>query len=111
MASTLFTDTATVAVEEDGSFEVPAMPVGPLTLTGRDPEGRAVYATVGLERPGDVVHVVLELPRTQPPGLGTVVSDREHSDDHGPHFAATRRRPGGAKPGRVGLPPPGAVRS
>ncbi|MFV2074069.1 MAG: hypothetical protein ACC742_15665, partial [Thermoanaerobaculales bacterium] len=73
VASTLFNDVATVTVEADGSFEVPAMPVGPLTLTGRDSEGRTVYATVGIARPGDVVHVVLELQRTQPPGLGTVV--------------------------------------
>ena len=73
VVSTLFNDSKTTTVDPDGSFSVPGMPVGPLTLTGRDSEGRVVYATVGIERPGEVVHVVLEMPRTQPPGMGTVV--------------------------------------
>ncbi|MEO1086016.1 MAG: carboxypeptidase-like regulatory domain-containing protein, partial [Acidobacteriota bacterium] len=64
-ASTLFSEQKTIFVEPDGSFRIPGMPVGPITLSGRDKDGRRVYATVGIERPGDTVDVHLEIQRTE----------------------------------------------
>jgi hypothetical protein len=74
IASSLFQEGKTATVAADGSFRFDGMPVGPLTLTGRDGDGRRVYATVGLEQPGATVDVLLEIPPdTPPPGQGTVV--------------------------------------
>ncbi|MEM8931210.1 MAG: Ig-like domain-containing protein, partial [Acidobacteriota bacterium] len=73
-ASTLFREEKTVQIEADGSFRIPGMPVGPITLTGRDDDGRKVYATVGIAEPGDTVDVHLEIQRqTAPVGEGSVV--------------------------------------
>jgi len=72
-ASTLFSEQKSVRIEADGTFRIPGMPVGPITLTGSDQQGRKVYATVGIERPGATVDVYLELQRQQPnTGKGTV---------------------------------------
>jgi hypothetical protein len=70
--STLFSEMKTATVAADGSFRLGGLPVGPMTLTGRDPSGRVVHATVGIERPGDVIDTTLTLLRQPPPGLGTV---------------------------------------
>ncbi len=72
IASTLFSELRSVEVESDGSFEIVGLPVGPLTLTGSDGAGRRVFATVGLEQPGDTVEVLLQLHRAPPGGTGTV---------------------------------------
>ncbi|MFH1177056.1 MAG: Ig-like domain-containing protein, partial [Acidobacteriota bacterium] len=72
VASTLFDEIRSATVSAEGAFSFAGMPVGPLTLTGSDRDARRVYATVGLARPGETVEVVLRLPRTQPPGAGTV---------------------------------------
>jgi hypothetical protein len=75
IASTLFGEVRSVEVDEvDGSFEIAGVPVGPLTLTGSDEAGRRVYATVGLEEPGDTVEVLLQLHREPPGGTGTVIA-------------------------------------
>lgn len=73
VVSMLFSEMRTARVAADGSFTFAGVPVGPLTLTGRDPEGRRAYATVGLEKPGAVVEVRLEIQRSPPPGSGTVI--------------------------------------
>ena len=70
-ASTLFNQAKSVLAGADGSFVIPGVPVGPITLTARDQDGRVVYATVGVAEPGDTVEVVLRMPRTVP-GMGTV---------------------------------------
>ncbi len=73
-ASTLFVEMKSATVEADGGFTLAGVPVGPITLTGRDGDGNAVYATVGVERPGDTVTLVLELQRSSgPTGEGTVL--------------------------------------
>ena len=69
--STLFNEQSTVATEEDGSFRIGGVPVGPITLTGRDRDGRRGYATIGVEEPGASVQVRLAIPRA-PPELGTI---------------------------------------
>jgi|GEM_PF-5747628 len=69
--STLFGEALSVTTEEDGSFRIGGAPVGPVTLTGKDKDGRHAYATIGIEEPGDTVQVRLEIPRA-PPELGTV---------------------------------------
>ncbi len=69
--STLFNEEKGVRAGPDGSFVVPGVPVGPITLTARDGQGRVVYATVGVAEPGDAVEVLLRMPRIVP-GLGTV---------------------------------------
>ncbi len=69
--STLFNELKRVDVEADGSFRIGGVPVGPITLTGSDEDGRKVYATVGVEQPGATVDVRLEIPRA-PPSLGTI---------------------------------------
>jgi len=71
-SSTLFNEEKAVQPAADGSFVIAGVPVGPITLTGRDPEGRVVYATVGVSGPGVTVDsVLLLLPRVIP-GMGTV---------------------------------------
>ena len=55
----------------DGTFSVPGVPVGPITLVVRDREGRVGYATVGVDRPGAIVDAVVEVPRFVV-GKGTV---------------------------------------
>jgi hypothetical protein len=69
--STLFQEQRQTSVAPDGSFRVGGVPVGPITLTGSDRDGRRVYATVGVETPGSTVDVRLEIPRA-PPALGAV---------------------------------------
>ncbi len=69
--STLFNELKRVDVGADGSFRIGGVPVGPITLTGSDADGRKVYATVGVEEPGAGVDVRLEIPRA-PPSLGTI---------------------------------------
>lgn len=71
-ASTLFSELKSVDVGVDGSFRIEGVAVGPITLTGRDPQGRTVYATVEVARSGAEVEVQLRLLRRPPPGLGTV---------------------------------------
>jgi hypothetical protein len=70
--SDLFDEDRYAAVGADGSFRFGGVPVGPITLTGSDGEGRKVYATVGVERPGASVEVTLRLPRVASPDPGTV---------------------------------------
>ena len=72
-ASTLFSEMTTVTPAADGTFTVAGVPVGPITITGRDADGHSVYATVGISSPGAVVDVVLELQRAAVPGTGTVL--------------------------------------
>ncbi len=72
-ASTLFQEIKTAPVSpQDGSFRLGGVPVGPLTLTGRDQEGNRVYATVGMDQPGQTRDVLLLLNRSTPPRTGTV---------------------------------------
>ncbi|HQQ77162.1 MAG TPA: Ig-like domain-containing protein, partial [Thermoanaerobaculia bacterium] len=71
-ASTLFPEQRTVQPAADGSFTFGGLPVGPITLSGRDVAGNRVYQTIGIQRPGDVVNVTLQLGRTGPPKTGTV---------------------------------------
>ena len=74
IASSLFREGKTAMVAADGSFRFDGMPVGPLTLAGRDRDGRRVYATVGILRPGATAEVLLEIPPdAPPPGQGTIV--------------------------------------
>lgn len=72
--STLFREMKSVAVGEDGVFTIGGMPVGPITLTGSDQDQFRVFATVGIERPGDTVNVELEIQREEekPPTFGEV---------------------------------------
>src|SRR5690606_12571690 len=70
-ASTLFQEQRKVELATDGTFTVPGLPVGPITLTVRDPEGRVGYATVGIDEPGAVVEALVEVPRLVV-GKGTV---------------------------------------
>ncbi len=62
-ASTLFNEQRSIALGSDGTFSVPGVPVGPITLVVRDREGRVGYATVGVDRPGAIVDAVVEVPR------------------------------------------------
>jgi hypothetical protein len=73
-ASTLFSEQQKVTVEADGTFRFLGLPVGPISLAGRDSQGRRVYATVEIPAPGAVAHVDLEIQRqtTVPPQYGTV---------------------------------------
>ncbi|HTS01393.1 MAG TPA: carboxypeptidase-like regulatory domain-containing protein, partial [Thermoanaerobaculia bacterium] len=73
-ASTLFPEQRTLQPAADGSFTFGGLPVGPITLSGRDLAGNRVYQTVGLQKPGDVVSVTLLLGRTGPPKTGTVTA-------------------------------------
>ncbi|MFL6203112.1 MAG: carboxypeptidase regulatory-like domain-containing protein, partial [Thermoanaerobaculia bacterium] len=70
-SSTLFNEEKSVTAKADGSFLIAGVPVGPITLTARDRDNRVVYATVGVAQPGDVVEVLLRMPRIIP-GLGSV---------------------------------------
>ncbi|MFI5167823.1 MAG: Ig-like domain-containing protein, partial [Thermoanaerobaculales bacterium] len=73
IASTLFGESKSQLVGADGSFFFATVPIGPLTLTGRDPSGLTVYATVALAQPGTVVETQLEIERgAPPPSLGGV---------------------------------------
>ncbi len=72
VASVLFREVATARTATDGSFHVDGVPVGPLTLTGRDGQGGVGYATVALEQPGATVEVVLEIDRARGAGVGIV---------------------------------------
>ena len=71
-ASTLFPEQRTLQPAADGSFTFGGLPVGPITLSGRDTAGNRVYETVGIQRPGEIVNVTLLLGRTGPPKTGTV---------------------------------------
>jgi hypothetical protein len=71
-ASTLFPEQRTLQPAADGSFTFGGLPIGPITLSGRDLVGNRVYQTVGIQKPGDVVSVTLQLGRTGPPKTGTV---------------------------------------
>ena len=62
-ASTLFSEVKSTYVDSEGNFEIGGLPVGPITLTGSDGDGRKVYATVGIDRPGEIEEVVLEIQR------------------------------------------------
>ena len=42
VTSTLFQEAKTLNVDAAGAFRIGGMPVGPLTLTGRDPAGNRV---------------------------------------------------------------------
>ncbi|MGV8042381.1 MAG: hypothetical protein AB2L07_20830 [Thermoanaerobaculaceae bacterium] len=72
--SMLFRETRTVGVGADGSFSLGGVPVGPITLTGEDPDRYRVFATVGIESPGQTVNVELEIQRreNEPPTFGKV---------------------------------------
>ena len=72
--STLFREMKSVVVAGDGSFTIGGMPVGPITLTGSDTDQFRVFATVGIEHPGDTVNVELEIQREEekPPTFGEV---------------------------------------
>lgn len=72
-ASTLFSEVRTATAGTDGAFRVDALPVGPVTVSARDREGRSAHATVGLAGPGDVKSLTLRIPRGQLPRTGTVV--------------------------------------
>ena len=72
-ASTLFSEMSTVSTAPDGTFNFSGVPVGPITITGRDADGHSVYATVGISSPGAVADVVLELQRGATPGTGTIL--------------------------------------
>ena len=66
-ASTLFSDIKTVSINpDDGTFRIDSLPVGPITLTGSDEDGRKVYATIGIDYPGEVEEVHLEIQRNAP---------------------------------------------
>ena len=72
-SSTLFQDQRLATTEVDGSFRIPGVVVGPITLTGEDGDGRLVFATVALPGPGETLDVELQIPRGRPPvGRGTV---------------------------------------
>ncbi len=72
-ASVLFSELKSTDCDPgDGAFVLGGLPVGPITLTGRSPDGHRVYSTVGIEHPGAVVDLELRLPRLPPPGEGTV---------------------------------------
>ncbi len=85
-ASTLFSEQRTTVVAPDGSFTFGGLPVGPITLAGRDAAGNRTYETVGIAHAGDVVNVVLRLGRSGPPRTGTVVA------------TVTRQRSGSPRP-------------
>ena len=91
-ASVLFSEMKSASCSAgDGAFTIGGLPVGPITLTGKDPAGHRVYATVGIEQPGAVVDVELRIPRTRPPGEGTVegtVYRQPASGDRQPHAGA-----------------------
>ncbi len=75
-ASLLFNEPCGVVVTpaDNGEFQIPAVAVGPVTLTGRaDGTAARVYQTVVLTHPGDSVDVVLAVPDEAPAtGFGTV---------------------------------------
>jgi len=82
--STLFSEEKSVPASADGTFTIPGVPVGPITLTARDKDSRVVYATVGVSSPGDVVdNVVLRMPRIIP-GFGTVAGTVVGASDGAP---------------------------
>ncbi|HKV08514.1 MAG TPA: carboxypeptidase regulatory-like domain-containing protein, partial [Thermoanaerobaculia bacterium] len=87
--STLFNEEKAVQAKADGSFTIPGVPVGPITITARDKAGRVVYATVGVSAPGNVVdNVILRMPRVIP-GFGTVTGTVVGASDGAP-IAGTR---------------------
>ncbi len=71
-ASTLFSEVRTAKAGADGGFRVDGLPVGPITVTARDAEGRSASATVALGGPGAKVETTLRLERSRPPRIGTV---------------------------------------
>ena len=73
-ASTLFREMKTAKTATDGSFTLPGVPVGPIILTGRDSDRNSVYATIGVDHPGAIASIVLQLQRASAPsGVGTVL--------------------------------------
>ncbi|MCK6682925.1 MAG: Ig-like domain-containing protein [Thermoanaerobaculia bacterium] len=74
VANTLFSEMKTVAVTgSDATFTVSGIPVGPVTVTGRDAAGNSGYVTVGLETGGQVKSdVVVRIPHRASPRTGTV---------------------------------------
>ncbi|MCC6129441.1 MAG: carboxypeptidase regulatory-like domain-containing protein, partial [Acidobacteria bacterium] len=74
VANTLFSEMKTVAVTgPDAAFTVSGIPVGPVTVTGRDAAGNSGYVTVGLETGGQVKSdVVVRIPHRSSPRTGTV---------------------------------------
>ena len=71
-ASTLFNELKRVDLRSDGTFTIPGVPVGPITLVVRDRSGHVGYATVGVDTPGAIADALVEVPRFVP-GKGTVV--------------------------------------
>lgn len=74
VANTLFSEMKTVAVSSpQAAFTVSGVPVGPITVTGRDAAGNSGYVTVGLETGGQVKSdVVVRIPHRSSPRTGTV---------------------------------------
>ncbi|MEO6327209.1 MAG: carboxypeptidase-like regulatory domain-containing protein, partial [Thermoanaerobaculia bacterium] len=72
-SSTLFGESLAGVVATDGSFSIAGLPVGPITVSGRDPKGNRAFQTVAIEHPGDVVTTEVRLPREATPRVGTVV--------------------------------------
>jgi hypothetical protein len=91
-ASAVFGGADSKEVADDGSFSFGGVPVGPVTVAGRGPEGERVYATVEIRGPGDHQDVTLRLPRDEVPATGTVsarVFQRSGEDpDAPPDFVA-----------------------
>jgi hypothetical protein len=91
-ASAVFGGADSKEVAGDGSFSFGGVPVGPVTVAGRGPEGERVYATVEIRGPGDHQDVTLRLPRDEVPATGTVsarVFQRSGEDpDAPPDFVA-----------------------
>ena len=84
IASTLFSEARKQTVGPAGEFKFTGVPVGPLTLVGKDADSRRVYATIGLTAAGQVVDgVVLRLTR-QSVRTGTVGGRVVRQDEGNP---------------------------
>ncbi|MFP5245353.1 MAG: hypothetical protein ACLGH0_01575, partial [Thermoanaerobaculia bacterium] len=72
IGSTLFGQFRSDMTDEDGRYEVGDLPVGPITFSVADEDGRITYAAGAIRTAGEVVEQDLVIQRRAFPGIGTV---------------------------------------
>ncbi|MFP5245141.1 MAG: collagen binding domain-containing protein, partial [Thermoanaerobaculia bacterium] len=78
--STLFNQLRTGTTDDNGYFEIGDLPVGPLTFSTVDEDGRATYAANQIRTAGEVITQDLVIERRAFPGLGVVRVTVRRSD-------------------------------
>ena len=66
VVSVLFSEVLSAEAGGDGAFRIDGLPVGPVTVTARDSDGRSAYATLAIDGPGATADVVLRLEGAPP---------------------------------------------